>query len=192
MISFMENYSNKLYGALQLLPQGNIELFFNEVLSVWQKNAQIFICGNGGSGANALHIANDLFYGVAKGAGKGIKVHALTANQAIMTCFANDLSYKEIFSQQLEVLANPGDMLIAFSGSGNSPNILDALEKAKTLKMTSCAILGYSGGAALGMSDIPIHVPVDDMQISEDAQVIICHALMQWLNGQNPYKNKRG
>lgn len=190
MITFMENYSIRLTASLQLLPSKNIESFFEEVLSVWYKNAQIFICGNGGSGANALHIANDLFYGITKGAGKGIKVHALTANQSIITCLANDISYNEIFSQQLDVLANPGDLLIVLSGSGNSPNILAALEKAKTLNMTSCAILGYSGGAALDLSDIPIHVPVDDMQISEDIQIIVCHALTQWLREKNINRKK--
>lgn len=189
MTNYMSNYCDNLTTSLRLLPFSGLETFFNLVLSVWQKDAQIFICGNGGSGANALHIANDLFYGVAKGNGKGIRAHALTANQAIMTCFANDLSYKDVFSQQLDVLANPGDMLIALSGSGNSPNILEALNKAKSLNMISCAILGYSGGAALALADTPIHVPVDDMQISEDLQVIICHALMQWLQGQNPKRD---
>ncbi|MFA5160396.1 MAG: SIS domain-containing protein [Candidatus Omnitrophota bacterium] len=186
----MESYSSRLVEALRLLPQKNIKLFFNEVLSVWRKNGQIFICGNGGSAANALHISNDLFYGIAKNQGKGIKIHALTANQPVVTCLANDISYGEVFSIQLDLLANSGDMLIALSGSGNSTNILSALKKAKEMKIFSVAILGYSGGAALKMADIPIHVPVHDMQISEDLQMIIGHALAQWLNERNPNKDK--
>lgn len=190
MRKLVENYTGRLAKTLKLLPQKSIELFFHEVLSVWRKNGQIFVCGNGGSAANALHIANDLFYGVAKEKGRGIKAHALAANQPIMTCLANDISYGEVFSMQLDLLANPGDMLIALSGSGNSTNILNALRKAKKIKISSVAILGYSGGAALEMADIPVHVPIHDMQISEDVQMIIGHALMQWLYEQNPNKDK--
>lgn len=184
------NYSENLIQALRLLPQKSIDLFFDAVFSLWRKNAQLFICGNGGSAANALHISNDLFYGIAKGKGKGIRVHALTSNQPVMTCLANDISYAEVFSAQLDLLANPGDMLIVLSGSGNSSNILSVLKKAREMQMTSVAILGYTGGAALEMADIPIHVPVHDMQIAEDLQMIIGHTLMQWLRERNPNKNQ--
>ncbi len=190
MTTPMGKYSNRLIDALQLLPQDKITLFFDKILSVWKKNAQVFICGNGGSAANALHFANDLFYGAAKGQGKGLRVHALTANQSITTCLANDVAYAEIFSGQLEVLANPGDMLIVLSGSGNSANIISALKTAKKMNLTSVAILGYSGGAALGMADVSVHVPVQDMQIAEDIQLIVAHGLMQWLYEQSPQKDK--
>ncbi len=186
----METYSDRLAEALRLLPQKKIDLFFNEVLSVWRKNGQVFICGNGGSAANAMHLSNDLFYGAAKGKGRGIRAHALTANQPLVTCLANDLSYGEVFSLQLELLADPGDLLIVLSGSGNSPNVLNALKKAKEMKLSSVALLGYSGGAALEMADISVHVPVHDMQISEDMQLIIGHALMQWLHERNPHIDK--
>ena len=101
-----------------------------------------------------------------------------------MTCLANDEGYEQVFSLQLAVLAQKGDVLIAFSGSGNSPNIVKALEEAKTIGMTSYAVLGYSGGKAKALADVPIHVAIDDMQISEDAQTIIGHMLMQWLSAQ--------
>ncbi len=189
-MTFFGNYSGRLAQAFQLVPHKNLDLFFDKVLAVWKKNGHVFICGNGGSAANAMHIANDLFYGIAKGNGKGIRVHALTSNQPVMTCLANDVSYEEVFSAQLDLLANPGDMLIVLSGSGNSPNILSVLRKAKEMKVSSVAILGFSGGAALEMADIPIHVPVHDMQISEDIQMIIGHTLMQWLCERNPNKKK--
>jgi len=184
----MAEYSRRLGKALRLLPQKNITLFFHEVLTVWQKNGQIFICGNGGSAANAMHLSNDLFYGIAKDKGRGIRAQALPANQPLMTALANDVSYEDIFSAQLDVLASEGDMLIALSGSGNSRNILNALKKAQKMNMSSVAILGYTGGAALGLADIPIHVPVQDMQIAEDIQMIIGHGLMQWLYERNPDK----
>ena len=82
------------------------------------------------------------------------------------------------------MLARKGDVLVAMSGSGNSPNIIRALQEAKTIGMTSYAVLGYSGGQAKAVADVPIHFAIDDMQISEDAQTIIGHMLMQWLYAQ--------
>ena len=152
------------------------------IFDAWKTGHQVFLCGNGGSAANAIHIANDLFYGAAKNTGKpGIASHALTANQAIVLCLANDFSYEEIFSEQLRAQGRPGDILIALSGSGNSENIVRAIQAARSIGMTSIAILGYSGGKCKELADIPIHFAVEDMQISEDAQLIVGHMLMQWL-----------
>ena len=90
----------------------------------------------------------------------------------------------QVFSLQLAVLARKGDVLITFSGSGNSPNILKALEESKKIGMTSYAVLGFSGGKAKALADVPIHFAVDDMQIAEDAQMVIGHMIMQWLYAQ--------
>ncbi len=148
----------------------------------WRENRQVFLCGNGGSAANAIHLANDLLYGVDKVAGRGLRVTALPANSAVLTCLANDVAYEDIFAQQLTVLAQPGDVLIAFSGSGNSPNIVNALKRAQELHMTSFAILGFSGGKALGLADHPIYFPVHDMQVSEDIQMMVGHMVMKHLS----------
>lgn len=155
--------------------------------AAWAEGRQVFICGNGGSAANAIHLANDLFFGVAKHAKRGgLRVQALSANQAVMTCLANDVSYEAIFAKQLEVLAGPGDLLIVLSGSGNSGNIVGALEAARALGMTSWALLGYSGGRCLALADHAIHIKLDDMQVSEDFQMIIGHMAMQWLQANPP------
>jgi D-sedoheptulose 7-phosphate isomerase len=143
--------------------------------NAWIQKNQVFLCGNGGSGANALHFANDLIYGL------GLKVHALLANQSILTCLANDICYEDVFSYQLAVLGEPGDILIAFSGSGNSPNIIKAIQKAKELDMKTFAFLGYSGGKAIEQVDVAIYFPIDNMQIAEDCQQIVGHMVMQWL-----------
>jgi len=141
----------------------------------------VFICGNGGSAANAVHLANDFLYGIDKPAGRGLRVIALPANTAVMTCLANDVSYAEVFSQQLMALAQPGDLLIALSGSGNSPNIVRALEEARKLGMKTAAILGYSGGRCLALPDFAIHFEVNDMQVAEDLQMVVGHIAMQEL-----------
>lgn len=152
-----------------------------DMLDAWKTGKQVFFCGNGGSAGNAVHLANDLVYAVSKVPGCGIRAHALPANPAVLTCLANDEGYDTIFSIQIGVMANEGDLLIAFSGSGNSPNILAALEEGKRKGMKSYAVLGFTGGKAKDLADRPIHFPVDDMQVSEDAQLIIGHMLMQYL-----------
>ena len=148
-------------------------------------NNKIFFCGNGGSAGNAIHLANDFLYGIAKRTGGGMKVQALSANPAVITCLANDVGYDHIYSEQLAVLGQPGDLLVVLSGSGNSPNILRVLEQAKTMSVKSCAILGYTGGRCKSLADLAIHFPVDDMQVAEDMQLVVGHILMKWLY-QNP------
>lgn len=164
----------------------NMESLARELKRCWKNQQNVFICGNGGSAANALHIANDLHYGIGACSGEkivpGIRVEAISANNAIVTCLANDTGYENIFSNQLMTKGNKSDVLIVLSGSGNSPNIVKALEVANEMNMITSAIVGYSGGKCSRLAEIPIHIAVDDMQIAEDTQLIIGHIIMQWLN----------
>ena len=150
----------------------------------------MFFCGNGGSAGNANHLANDYLYGIAKRTGGGMRVLSLAANSAVITCLANDVGYERIYSEQLAVQAQKDDLLIVLSGSGNSPNILKVLEQARAMGVRSSAILGYSGGKAKAMADLPIHFAVNDMQIAEDLQIIVGHMIMQWLY-ENPIPVKQ-
>lgn len=180
-----EQYLATSRRALESLDLKAVERLAEALRAAWSEGRQVFLCGNGGSAANAIHIANDLFYGIAPGVG-GMRVQALSANQAVMTCLANDVSYEAVFSKQLEVLARAGDELIVLSGSGNSPNIVQALETGRRMGLSTTAILGYSGGKCLALADHAIHLPVDDMQISEDAQLMVGHMIMQWLKAHPP------
>ncbi len=152
----------------------------------WQEDRRVFLCGNGGSAGNAIHLANDFLYGIAKQSGGGLKVLSLSDNPAVITCLANDLGYDQIFSEQLAVQAKKGDLLIALSGSGNSPNIIRAIEQAKVMGVKSYAILGFTGGKCKKLVDVPIHFPINDMQIAEDLQIVVGHMLMQWLYINRP------
>ena len=158
--------------------------------NAWVQRRHIFICGNGGSAANAIHIANDLLYGVGACGSPpivpGMNVDALPSNSGIITCLANDTGYENIYSTQLEAKANKEDLLIALSGSGNSKNIINAIVVAKKIGMKSIAILAYNGGKCRDIADLPIHFPINDMQIAEDIQLIIGHLCMQWLNSDKP------
>ncbi len=178
------DYTARLNATLERFDWAPVERLAYELLDCWQTGRQVFFAGNGGSGGNANHLANDFLYALSKTAGSGLRVHSLSANPSVITCLANDEGYDQVFSLQLAVLARKGDVLIAMSGSGNSPNIIRALQEAKTIGMTSYAVLGYSGGKAKAIADVPIHFAIDDMQISEDAQTIIGHMLMQWLYAQ--------
>ncbi len=159
-----------------------VKYLAKDVLNTKKNKKKIYICGNGGSAANAMHIANDLIYGAGISSGKGFDIEALTSNSSVLTCLANDIGYENIFSEQLRVKAKKGDILIVMSGSGNSKNILNALKFSNKIGMKSFAILGYSGGKAKKLANVPIHINVNDMQISEDTQLIIGHLLMKLLN----------
>ena len=181
-------YAQRLRETLSGADWSGVAALAHELRGCWEERRQVFICGNGGSAGNAMHLANDFLYGISKRAGSGLKVNALPSNGSVISCLANDEGYEHIFSMQLEVLAHQDDVLIVFSGSGNSPNILRALEQARQLGMRSYAVLGYSGGRAKSLADVSIHFPVDDMQISEDMQLVVGHMIMQWLFANQPGK----
>ena len=179
------SYASRLQRVLDAADWSGVASLARELRDCWATGRQVFICGNGGSAGNAMHLANDFLYGVSKTAGQGLRVTALPANASVLTCLANDVGYDEVFSYQLAVQARPGEVLIALSGSGNSPNIVKALEQAARSGMRTYAVLGYDGGRARSMADVAIHFAIDDMQIAEDMQLAVGHMVMQWLR-QNP------
>ena len=183
---FFADYSSRLQSSLAAAEWSGVAQLAADIHDCWVQKKQVFFCGNGGSAGNAIHLANDFLYGIAKRPGGGLSVNALSANPAVITCLANDIGYDRIYSEQLSVLANPGDLLVVLSGSGNSPNIVAALEQAKAMKVKSYAILGFTGGRSKELVDVPIHFAVDDMQISEDLQLVVGHMLMQWLYVNRP------
>ena len=183
-LSHFAGYSERLSRMLAAFDWTPVAALADDFLDCWRTGRQVFFAGNGGSAGNAIHIANDYLYGLSKRAGSGLRVEALPANQSVITCLANDEGYDQIFSLQLAVKARQNDMLVVFSGSGNSPNIVKALEEAKRIGMRSYAVLGFSGGKAKSLADVPIHFAIDDMQMAEDAQLIIGHMIMQWLYAQ--------
>ena len=178
---FAQGYFNKLENQMRHISLEDVELFAKALLNAWENKKQVFIFGNGGSAGNAIHLANDFLYGVGKGVLPGLKIHALPSNSAVLTCLANDEGYESIFTEQLKALSNPGDLAISFSGSGNSENIIQALQWSNDNNIETYAILGFDGGKAKKIAKHVIHTEINDMQISEDFQMIVGHLLMQWL-----------
>ena len=167
-----------------------VENLAKELRQAWIDGRNVFICGNGGSAANAIHIANDLHYGIgACGPGMklpGLRIEALPANTGVITCLANDTGYENIYAHQIQVKSKKNDILIALSGSGNSPNIAKALQIANEIGVKTFAILAFTGGKCKNLAKTVIHFEINDMQIAEDTQLVVGHLCMQWLNSHKP------
>lgn len=181
MKNIIKTYLDSLHGVTDNHDWQSTEYLADVLFDSIEKRQQVFICGNGGSAGNAVHLANDFLYGIAPN-GNSLNIEALSANTSVLTCLGNDMGYEHIFSHQLQVKGNPGDVLIVLSGSGNSPNIVKALEVANQLDMQTFAILGFQGGKAKDVAKHVIHFEIDDMQIAEDLQLIVGHMLMKHLN----------
>ena len=182
--NFTKSYLTKLINSFSDDQLRDMKVLAQELRNIWDKNNTLFICGNGGSGANAMHIANDLHYGIGDMLNhkkNGIKVDALTSNTSVITCLANDLGYENIFSNQIEVKASKDDLLVVLSGSGNSQNVVNALKVANDKGMKTISILGFDGGMCKDLSETSIFFPVQDMQIAEDTQVIVFNICIKWI-----------
>ena len=117
-------YTHKLQQTINAMDWSNVVILGDDIEHCLQDNRRFFLCGNGGSLGNAIHIANDLIYPITREKSKGVKVHTLGSNPSVLSCLANDVGYEHIFSYELAVLAEKNDVLVVLSGSGNSPNIL--------------------------------------------------------------------
>ena len=181
MQQHVNEYCEKLARALKLGAMDRVPHLGKTLRECWKQGRKVFLCGNGGSAANAMHIANDLLFGAGLKNQGGLKAEALSANQAVLTCLANDIGYDAIYAKQIKVKAEREDVLIVLSGSGNSPNVVKALEVGNAKGMITFAILGYSGGRCKEIAQFPIHFEIHDMQIAEDLQLSVGHMCMQWL-----------
>jgi D-sedoheptulose 7-phosphate isomerase len=180
-VTIFQDYIDNQKIQLDALPLEEIEKWAEDFKSAWSDDRQFFIFGNGGSAGNAIHLANDFLYGISPNNPPAMRATALTANSSILTCLGNDVGYDAIFSEQLKTLDQSRDLVLVFSGSGNSPNVVKAIETANDLGMKSYAIVGFSEGKCKELADHCIRIEFDDMQISEDFQFIVGYMIMQWL-----------
>jgi D-sedoheptulose 7-phosphate isomerase len=185
MLQHLAAYKSNLDRALEMAAMSELPKLGEALRDAWRLGRTVYLCGNGGSAGNAIHLANDFLYGAGLTNGGGLRVEALSANPAVLTCIANDVGYDQIYAEQLRVKANADDVLIVLSGSGNSTNVVRALEVGNAMGMRTFAILGFSGGRCKTIAQYPIHFDIDDMQVAEDLQLIVGHICMQWLQA-NP------
>lgn len=159
------------------------------LLKAREDENSIFIFGNGGSGATASHVTGDFLKGISYGLSKRFRIQCLNDNISGMMAISNDLSYDEVFVEQLKAFVKEKDIVIGISGSGNSANVVKAMEYARSRGAVTVAFCGFKGGKIKDMADLVIHAPVNDMEVTEDIHVIIFHAIkqamMKALRGEN-------
>jgi D-sedoheptulose 7-phosphate isomerase len=176
----VDNYLCRLHAAVDVLPRDRLAEL-GEVLYRNYRNAQqVFTLGNGGSAATASHMAADLSKNTIGPNMRRFRVVSLNDNQSLLTALANDVGYENVFSEQLKNLIRPGDLLIAISASGNSPNVLKAIRYAQSQCAEVVGILGFEGGEAMRLVDLSIVVPCDHYGIVEDVHLIINHILVDY------------
>ena len=187
-MNFKESIKDYLHNEKTIIDSLDIDVInriMNEILESQNRGNTIYICGNGGSAATASHYCCDFNKGVSGQQHKNTNFVCLSDNIPTMTAIANDLSYDEIFSYQLKNRLKKGDLLFVISGSGNSKNIIRAMEVAKEKGNRIIGLCGYSGGKVKEMSDTCLHVDVNNMQIVEDIHMVLDHCMMYILSCLN-------
>jgi D-sedoheptulose 7-phosphate isomerase len=173
----LQNYTTSLQDLLGRLPADDIARVVEEIVDAGDRGSTIFILGNGGSSATASHFACDLAKGTQRPGLPLFRVIALTDNVPLMTAWGNDTAYDRIFAEQLRPLVRPDDLVIAISGSGNSPNVLEAVRLAREAGARSIGWTGFRGGKIKDLVDVCVIVPSDSMEQIEDVHLIMEHAV---------------
>ena len=158
------NYCTGLSKALESVPPKRFEEFVHLLENAYQEGLQVFLMGNGGSGSTASHFACDLNKGVSYGRQKRFRAISLNDNLPTLTAYANDVSYEDVFVEQLKNFLRPSDVVVGISASGNSPNVLKAIDYANSLGAHTVGLCGFHGGKLAGRVRTPILAPVHDMQ----------------------------
>jgi len=182
MTDFLKKYLTKLTSIGSSINADEFADLLKELKEAYFRDAQIFILGNGGSGSTASHFACDINKCASEGKEKRFKVISLADNIPTILAYANDMSYEDIFVEQLKNFLTPNDLVIGISGSGNSPNVLKAVKYANSKNAETFGLCGYSGGKLKEISNKSLVIHSNDMQKVEDLHFIILHAAMQYLH----------
>jgi phosphoheptose isomerase len=177
-------YLAELTRAAAAMDQAAVDAYGDLLFETWRQGGTVFILGNGGSASNASHhVADAVKTAMVKGRPR-LKALSLADNVELMTAISNDISYDDVFRFQLESYAEPGDVAVAISCSGNSPNVLHAVEWARGRGLRTVGLTGCSGGRLGGMVDIRIHVPSDNYGVIEDLHLSVGHMAAQRLQAR--------
>lgn len=187
---FLQNYLSDLNLSLNKIKLKDIKNAYNIIDKTIKNKNNIFVCGNGGSSAISNHLICDYLKLIRTFTKYRPKVISLTSNTELLTAIANDISYENIFSYQLESLGTKNDLLIVISSSGNSKNIIKALKIAKKLKMVTLGLSGFKGGYVKKNTNYSLHVNIKNYGKSEDAHHILMHVLMHYFVNKNKNMKK--
>ncbi len=180
-----KQYFEELQRVMVSFPKDGIDQIADTLVRAYDAGRTVYVCGNGGSAALASHFACDLGKGTAYcNGGKRLRALSLTDNLPTLTAWANDSSYADVFSEQLRNFVQPGDVTVAISGSGNSKNVLNALQVAREAGATTVGISGFQGGEMKSLCDICVIVPSNNMQIIEDLHLAMVHSIFRIVYGR--------
>lgn len=172
-------YLERTAGALRTIDLDAVARVVALVEKAYRDGRRVLVFGNGGSATTAAHLAEDLAtYAIPFSEPRRLEVLSLAESPSVITALANDLSFDEVFAEQVQQWARPGDLVIAMSGSGNSPNIIAGVERAKRIGATTVGLTGFDGGRLRAMVDIPLHVEVEAMQNAQDGHMVIVHLII--------------
>jgi D-sedoheptulose 7-phosphate isomerase len=177
----IQKYLLEFQSVIGQTPMDQIERVIHLLYKTWKQSGKIFILGNGGSASTATHMANDLAKATIVAGKPRVKAIALTDCISLITAWANDSSYESIFKEQLENLLDKGDLVLGISASGNSPNVLRAMEFARKMEATTIGWTGLSGGKLRSMVDHCLQSPTDDVGMIEGAHMVIEHLVANQL-----------
>lgn len=182
--TFANRYLADLKAVIDGIPVADLARAMDALARAHVDGRRVFLAGNGGSSATATHMGNDLAWGMTQIGAPPIRAISLCDNLALTTAVANDIGYEHIFSVPLKAWANPGDLLLVITGSGNSPNILHVLGTAREMGLETIGFLGRGGGKAAAMVDIPVIVPSDGYGPIEDVHMIFDHLVISWFRAR--------
>lgn len=174
-------YFDKEIATVQALDLEEVAEAVSAIKAAYDREATIYVFGNGGSAATASHFVCDFNKGICEKSDKKFNLICLSDNTPMITAIANDISYDDIFYFQLKNKLKPTDLIIAISGSGNSKNVIKAVEYAKEVGTKAVGITGYSGGKLRQLADYRMHVAIDDMQVTEDVHMAFDHMMYRVL-----------
>jgi D-sedoheptulose 7-phosphate isomerase len=177
----IKNYISEHNNILSKINEDGIEKIVDIIYSVHTSGKKIITCGNGGSASTASHMITDWNKMTTMATGKKLYGFSLTDNVGLITAYANDTNYENVFKGQLESIMDKGDCLVAISGSGQSKNVINAVEYANKIGGLTIGILGFNGGELKKIIKNSVVVPSNDMQICEDVHLMICHMVMKKL-----------
>jgi phosphoheptose isomerase len=178
---YLADYSERLAAALSEIDEAALEHAIGRVSEASAAGNRVFCIGNGGSAAIADHLSCDMTKGTHVPGHPVVDAVSLTSNVALYSAIANDFGFTSVFSTQLRMLGRAGDVLIAISSSGESANILEAVDEARKMGMTTIGLSGFSGGELRERADHSIHVDVNNYGIVEDAHQLVMHVMAQYL-----------
>lgn len=184
MEKMLNSYFSNVIQTIRNIPLTTIDEMVEVLMQAYESERMIYLFGNGGSAALASHFACDLGKGAANGSEKRLRVLALTDNVPLMTAWANDSRYEDIFAEQLVNFARPDDIAFAISGSGRSPNVIKALNVARQAGAFTLGLTGFEGGDMKDLCDLCLVVPSSNMQIIEDLHLSVTHAVFTALRAK--------